>query len=85
MRRGDDQGYFPAVVSTQMKLIENWKQEAMRLWSVRAALFTALIAAGDQIISILYQGQIIPPAYYSASMIALVVLRLLDQKPSGNP
>jgi len=70
-----------------MKLIENWKQEAMRLWSVRAAIFTALIAAGDQIISILYQGQIIPPAYYSASMIVLVILRLLDQKPSaaGNP
>ncbi len=67
-----------------MKLIENWKQEAMRLWSIRAAIFTALIAAADQVIAILYQGQIIPPGYYSAAMIVLVVLRLLDQKPSGS-
>jgi hypothetical protein len=67
-----------------MKLIDEWRLELNRLWSIRAAIFTALIAAGDQIISILYQGQIIPPGYYSAAMIVLVILRLLDQKPSGN-
>jgi len=67
-----------------MKLIDEWRLELNRLWSIRAAIFTALIAAGDQIISILYQGQIIPPGYYSAAMIVLVILRLLDQKPSGS-
>lgn len=67
-----------------MKLVDEWRVELNRLWSIRAAIFTALIAAGDQIISVLYQGQIIPPGYYSAAMIVLVVLRLLDQKPSGS-
>lgn len=67
-----------------MKLIDEWRSELNRLWSIRAAIFTALIAAGDQIISILYQGQIIPPGYYSVAMIVLVILRLLDQKPSGS-
>jgi len=67
-----------------MKLIDEWRLELNRLWSIRAAIFTALIAAVDQIVSVLYQGQIIPPGYYSAAMIVLVVLRLLDQKPSGS-
>ena len=67
-----------------MKLVDEWRVELNRLWSIRAAIFTALIAAGDQIISVLYQGQIIPPGYYSGAMIVLVVLRLLDQKPSGS-
>ena len=61
-----------------MKLIDNWRTELNKLWSVRAAIFTALLGVGDQILGA-FVGHM-PPVAYSACMVVLVVARIVDQK-----
>lgn len=60
-----------------MKLIDHWREELNQVWSVRAAIFTALIGVADQILGAFY-GQL-PPVVYSILMVVIVVARVLDQ------
>lgn len=61
-----------------MKLIDGWREELNKLWSVRAALFTALLGVGDQILGA-FVGHM-PPVAYSICMVVLVIARVVDQK-----
>ena len=61
-----------------MKLIDNWRAELNRLWSVRAAIFTALLGVGDQILGAFVGA--LPPVTYSICMVVLVIARVVDQK-----
>ena len=60
-----------------MKMIEEWRAAINKLWSVRIALLTALLALGDQMLS-LYGAQL-PPAIYGSLSVAFIVARLVKQ------
>ena len=60
-----------------MRLIDNWRAELNKLWSVRAAIFTALLGVSDQILG-LFQAHL-PPVTYALCAAAIIVLRVLDQ------
>jgi len=65
-----------------MKLIDNWRAELNRLWSVRIAIFMALLSAGDQVLA--SQQGTIPPITYGALSILFIVLRLVLQQKTAN-
>lgn len=48
-----------------------------KLWSVRIAIFSALLGAADQILA-LFQGSI-PPVVYALLFAAIIVARIVDQ------
>ena len=60
-----------------MKTISDWREVLNRAWSVRAAIFTAFLAVGDQILGA-FIGHI-PPMLYGALMLVLIVLRVVNQ------
>lgn len=60
-----------------MKLIKDWRQKLNKLWSIRLALFTALLGAADPILSSLVGT--IPPAVYASLSIAVVLARVIHQ------
>ncbi len=60
-----------------MKLIEDWKQTILKAWSVRAAIFVALLPVVEHALP-QFIGQI-NPFVYSGLMIALVIARVLSQ------
>lgn len=60
-----------------MKLIRGWRDSLNRLWSVRIALFTGLLAAADPIVA-LFERQV-PPFVYSMLCAAIIVARVLQQ------
>ncbi len=61
-----------------MKLIEGWRSELNKVWSIRAAIWTAVLASADQILA-QFVGHM-PPVIYAFLSIGFIVLRLLDQK-----
>ena len=60
-----------------MKLIDNWKQELDRLWSIRVAIVMASLSIADQLLPTL--SGYIPPVVYAGLSIAVIVARLLAQ------
>lgn len=61
-----------------MKLIDNWREELNKAWSVRAAIFTALLGISDQILGA-FIGHM-PPVVYSLLMVVITVAKVLEQK-----
>ena len=68
-----------------MKLIEDWKTLWHRLWSVKLALLSALVSAGDVLVTYLMTGQ---PALLSigAALFSLLaaLMRLVAQPELHN-
>ena len=60
-----------------MKMIDQWRAALNKLWSVRIALLTALLALGDQMLSI--YGAQLPPAVYGGLSVVFIVARLVKQ------
>jgi hypothetical protein len=60
-----------------MKLIQGWRDALNRLWSVRIAIFTALLGVADPILA-LFQAQV-PPLVYSVLCAAIIIARVLQQ------
>ncbi len=60
-----------------MKLIENWREELNRLWSVRVAILTALLGVADQILSVF--GAQLPPVVYSILAVMIALARVVQQ------
>jgi hypothetical protein len=60
-----------------MKLIEGWRVEINRLWSIRVAIFAALLGVADPILA-LFQAQV-PPLVYSLLCAAIIIARVLQQ------
>lgn len=61
-----------------MKLVDNWREELNKAWSVRAAIFTALLGVSDQILNA-FLGYGLPPVVYSVLMVVITVAKILDQ------
>lgn len=66
-----------------MKLIDNWRAELNRLWSVKLAILGALLASGDQILAALSGAGVISPMMYALLSGAVVVARIVQQKPAA--
>lgn len=67
-----------------MKMIDDWRAELNRLWSVKAAVLTALLAMAEQVTPALQE--FIPPSVYAGLSILIILLRLWKQKDtSGAP
>ena len=60
-----------------MKLIDGWRESLNKLWSIRVALFTALLGSADQILQIWVS--VIPPFIYSLLALAIILARIIDQ------
>jgi len=60
-----------------MKLIDGWRAELNRLWSVRVAIFTALLASADQILALF--NVFIPPLVYAVLSMLVVLARIAAQ------
>jgi len=61
-----------------MKLIDGWRDELNRAWSVRAAIFTALLGVSDQLLQA-FASVGMPPVAYSILMVIITVAKVLDQ------
>jgi hypothetical protein len=68
-----------------MKLIEGWRTELNRLWSVRVAIFMALLASADQILALF--NVFIPPLAYAVLSMLVILARISTQPvpPKGKP
>lgn len=67
-----------------MKLIDDWREKLNTLWSVKLAIFTALLAIADQVLA-LFSG-VIPPLTYAFLAAAIIVVRVIAQpKPTSPP
>jgi len=62
-----------------MKLIQGWREELNRLWTVRVAIFMALLASADQILALF--NLFIPPIWYAVLSMLVIVARVVVQKP----
>ena len=62
-----------------MKLIKDWRAQINRLWSVRVAIFLALLPVADQILSLF--DKYIPHFWYAILSMLIIVARVLDQTP----
>ena len=60
-----------------MKLIADWRASINRLWSIRIAIFTALLGVADPILA-LFQAHI-PPITYSVLCALIIIARVLQQ------
>jgi len=58
-------------------LIPNWRAEINKLWSVRAAILTAIIGEADQILSAWIDH--LPPVTYSVLALLILLARIIDQ------
>ena len=61
-----------------MKLIEHWRDELNRLWTVRFAILGMLLAAADQVLAAFQM--FVPPWAYGLLMALVIVARLVYQK-----
>ena len=61
-----------------MNLIENWREELNKAWSVRIAILTSILASSDQILSA-FIGTI-PPLVYAGLAILIVIAKVAWQK-----
>jgi len=66
-----------------VKLIDHWRQELNKLWTIRVAIFGGLLAVADQILGA-FEARI-PPIIYALLMVIIVVVRLTYQKPPDAP
>ena len=64
-----------------MKLIDGWREKLNRVWSVRVAIFTALLASADLILA--QFAYVVPPVVYAALSVAVIVARVLEQTPKA--
>lgn len=62
-----------------MRLIDDWRAQLNRLWSVRVAILLALLPAADQILSLF--DKYIPAFWYSILSLLIIVARVIDQTP----
>ena len=60
-----------------MKLIEEWRVQLNRLWTIRWAILGAILASADQILAA-FIGQL-PPLVYAVLFAIILVARLLYQ------
>lgn len=61
-----------------MKLMDGWRDELNKAWSVRAAIFTALLGVSDQLLQAFFSMGM-PPVMYSVLMVVVTVAKVLDQ------
>ena len=66
-----------------MKLIEEWRVQLNRLWTVRWAILGAILASADQILAV-FIGQL-PPLVYAVLFAIILVARLLYQPNAAAP
>lgn len=60
-----------------MQMINDWRTQLNKLWSVRIAILTALLASADQILAAF--NMFIPPFWYGILSISIIVARLVYQ------
>ena len=60
-----------------MKLIDDWRKKINGLWSVRFAIFTALLAVADQLIEPF--EKVIPSWIYALLSVGIIVARVVYQ------
>lgn len=60
-----------------MKLIDGWRAELNRLWSIRVAIFAALLGVADQILAAFQDS--FPPVVYSIMFALIVIARVVQQ------
>lgn len=60
-----------------MKLLWDWRTQLNRLWSIRVAIFMAMLASADQILQLFTQW--IPPVAYAILSLIFILLRLTYQ------
>lgn len=66
-----------------MKLIYHWRERLNALWSVKLAVWSALLGIADQILSA-FQGAL-PPVVYALLFVLIIIARVIDQpKLHGN-
>lgn len=65
-----------------MKLIDDWRAQLNKLWSVRIAILTALLASADQILAAF--NLFIPPVWYGVLSLLVIVARLVYQPAKPN-
>lgn len=68
-----------------MKLIDDWRVKLNKLWSVRVAIFSALLGVADQILAAFAETSHMPPLVYALLTVAIVVARFIDQTPPPAP
>lgn len=68
-----------------MKLIDTWRHDALKLWSVRIAFGQAVLGAGATAYAFYTPGQRVwPPILVFIVGVVLIVARLVRQKGVGN-
>ena len=60
-----------------MKLIDGWRAELNRLWSVKLTMFTALLAVADVILA-QFQASL-SPLVYAVLATLIIVTRIVQQ------
>lgn len=60
-----------------MSLIHRWREKLNKLWTVRIAIFSAILGVADQILAV-FSGTL-PPWVYALLFIAIIVARIVDQ------
>jgi hypothetical protein len=60
-----------------VKLIEEWRVQLNRVWTIRWAILGALLASADQILAA-FVGQL-PPVVYAVLFVVILVARLIYQ------
>lgn len=63
-----------------MKLVDDWRVQLNRAWSVRAAIFTGLLGISDQLLNAIFGTGHLPPVMYSLLMVVVTVAKVLDQQ-----
>lgn len=70
-----------------MRLIDEWRVQLNRVWSIRWAIVGAILASADQILQA-FVGTI-PPVIYAIVFVLIIVFRLIAQnataESSGTP
>ena len=60
-----------------MKLIEGWRVQLNKLWSIRLAIAAALLSSADQILAAF--NMFIPPIWFGILSLGIIVTRLVYQ------
>lgn len=65
-----------------MKLLGEWRVILNRVWTVRAAIYGALLACADQLLAP-FMGHL-PPVVYALLYAVIILLRVWQQAPAPN-
>lgn len=60
-----------------MKLIHHWRMQLNKLWSVRIAIFSAILGVADQLLAAFQSS--LPAWVYALLFVTIIVARIVDQ------